>query len=379
VLTLLVYQGEGMDLRELVSLAAGKKATDVFLTADAFPAFRIRGEVEFVNCLPRLSSGDCMEMAYGIMTTDQIGKFERQNDLDLSFVVPDVAKVRANIYRQRESVALALRIMRVNIPSLGELNLPSSIADMLKHREGLILVTGPTGSGKSTTLASMVREINESRKCHIVTVEDPIEYNHSNIKSVVSQRQIGADVDSFQAALRYVLRQNPDVILVGEMRDVETVHVAMSAAETGHLVLSTLHTSSASETLERLMGMFPPHERAYVGIRLSSSLRGIISQRLVNKADGNGVMAATEILIGTPSISGLLAEGQASSIHDAIAEGAFWGMRTMNQCLIDLVSSNTITIEEAEANSPNGTEFKQLMRRNSGSTCQKDVNEQNAD
>jgi twitching motility protein PilT len=302
-------------------------------------------------------------MAFDVMTTDQISRFERRNDLDLSFVVPDVAKVRASIYRQRQSIALALRVMPLKVPSLDALDLPHAVADMITHREGLILVTGPTGSGKSTTLAAMINEINLTRKCHIITVEDPIEYSYINVKSVVSQRQVGLDVDSYNEALRYVLRQNPDVILVGEMRDLEAVHVAMSAAETGHLVLSTLHTSSASETLERLMGMFPPHEKAYVGSRLSSSLRGIVSQRLVNRADGGGVKAAVEVLIGTPTISALLLDGKASAIHDAIADGAFWGMRTMNQCLIEYVASGVITQAEAELNTPDFSELKQLLRR----------------
>lgn len=352
-----------MTLNDLVSLAAQKKATDIFITADAFPSFRIKGEIEFISALPKLSVSDCQDMIYNAMTTEQISKFERRNDLDLSFVVPEVAKVRASVYRQRQSMAMALRLMPINVPNLADLEMPQSVADMVKRREGLILVTGPTGSGKSTTLAAMVNEINQTRKCHIVTVEDPIEYSHINAKSVVSQRQIGTDVESFNEALRYVLRQNPDVILVGEMRDVETVHVAMSAAETGHLVLSTLHTCTAAETLERLIGLFPPHDKPFVGLRLSSSLAGIVSQKLARKADGDGVVAAIEVLVGTPTISGLLAEGVSGDIEDAVAAGGFWGMQTMNQCLASYVTAGLITVEEAELNSPKVSQLKQILRQ----------------
>ena len=350
-----------MELKDLVEIASQKKATDVFLTSDAFPAIRTAGEVEIIDSLPKLSAEDCQQAAYSIMSSDQISRFERGNNLDLSFTVPGVANVRASAYRQRQSVALALRIMPLDVPSLEALDMPPAVAEMLKHREGLVLVTGPTGSGKSTTLAAMVREINHTRKCHIITVEDPIEYYYPNHNSVISQRQVGSDVDSFHDALRFVLRQNPDVIMVGEMRDVETVSVAMAAAETGHLVLSSLHTASAPETLERLMGMFPPHEKAYVGIRLSASLRGIVSQRLVNRAEG-GVTAATEIMVGNPSVSSLLAEGSSGAIHDAMEEGGFWGMRTMNQCLMQYLSSGIITQAEAEINSPNLSELKRMMR-----------------
>jgi twitching motility protein PilT len=352
-----------MNLNELITVAGQKQATDVFITADAFPAFRIKGEVEIISCLPRLSEADCQGMAYGLMTSDQISRFECNYDLDLSFAVPEVAKIRANVYMQRGSIAMAMRLIPIKVPTLADLSMPNAVAELAESREGLILVTGPTGSGKSSTLAAMLNEINQSRKCHIITIEDPIEYSHVNAKSIISQRQIGNDVGSFNDALRYVLRQSPDVILVGEMRDVETVYVAMAASETGHLVLSTLHTSSAPETLERLTGMFQPHERDHVGIRLSASLRGIVSQRLLNRAHGGGRIAATEIMLGTPSIAALLQTGSASEIHDAMAEGAFWGMHTMNQCLIDFVKSDIITIAEAEANSPDQAELRQLLRQ----------------
>lgn len=352
-----------MNMNELITLAAQHKATDVFITADAFPAFRMRGEVEIMTDLPRMSISDCENLAYTIMTPEQISRFERRNDLDLSFVIPDIAKVRASVYKQRQSIAIALRLMQFKVPNLVDLNMPSAVTDMLKRREGLILVTGPTGSGKSTTLAAMVHEINQTRKCHIITVEDPIEYTHTNEKSIISQRQIGVDVDSFNEALRYVLRQNPDVILVGEMRDMETVHVAMSAAETGHLVLSTLHTCSASETLERMISLFPPHDKAHVGVRLSASLAGIVSQKLVNKADDSGVVAAVEVLVGTPTISALILEGKSVDIHEGIASGGYWGMQTMNQCLVNYIASGIITREEAVLNSPNIAELKQLLRK----------------
>lgn len=344
-------------------MAAQEKATDVFITAGAFPAFRVRGEVDIKNSLPRVSLEECQDMAYGIMTHEQVGRFERKNDMDLSFVVPGVAKVRASVYRQRQSLALALRLIPLEVPLLSDLGLPSAVTELTRHREGLVLVTGPTGSGKSTTLAAMVNQINHSRKCHIITIEDPIEYSHTSALSVISQRQIGSDVDSFNEALRYVLRQNPDVILIGEMRDPETIHVAMCAAETGHLVFSTLHTPSAAETLERVIGLFPPHDKGFIGVRLASALRGIVSQKLVRKAEGNSVVAAVELMLGTPTISALLSEGKSGDIHEAIANGQFYGMQTMNQCLVKYVQSGIINQAEAELNSPDIAQLKQLLRR----------------
>ena len=297
------------------------------------------------------------------MTHEQIGRFEHRHELDLAIQVEGVARVRVNIYQQRNAMGMVMRLIPLKILTLEQLGMPPVLSELCKQRQGLILVTGPTGSGKSTTLAGMIDLINGERKGNIITVEDPIEFVHPDKQCIVSQREVGLDTDSFMDALKYMLRQNPDVILVGEMRDIETMSVGLSAAETGHLVFSTLHTKSASETLDRIINMFPPQDRDMVCLRLAGALKGVISQKLIPRADGTGRVGAIEVMIATPTITKLIEEGRASQLYGAIAEGNFWGMQTMNQCLIKYFKAGLISEDEAIANAGNITEMKQLVRR----------------
>jgi twitching motility protein PilT len=350
------------DLHDLLKLAAQKKASDVFLKADCAPTFRIGGFVRQQD-MEVLTPEDTQGLAYSIMTHEQIGRFEHRHELDLGFEIEGVCRIRANVYMQRGSIGLVCRLIPLRIFSLEQLGMPPVLGDFTKQRQGLVLVTGPTGSGKTTTLAALIDLINSTRKLHIVTCEDPIEFVHPDKESIVSQREVGLDTDSFMDALKYVLRQNPDVILIGEMRDIETMNVALAAAETGHLVFSTLHTASAAETLDRIINLFPPQDRDMLQLRLSGTLKGVISQKLIPRADGTGRIGAVEVMVATPTVSKLIEEGRASQIYGAIAEGNFWGMQTMNQCLLKYYRAGLISEEEALHNAGNVTEMKQMIRR----------------
>jgi len=351
-----------MELRELALLAAGKKASDLFIKEGCAPSLRVDGKI-VDTIFPPCSADQTRDLAYSIMTPEQIGRFERRHELDLAFTLEGISRFRVNIYQQRGSVAMVLRLIPLEIWTLEQLGMPPVVADLCRQRQGLILVTGPTGSGKSTTLAAMIDLINSTRRCNIVTIEDPIEFVHQDKRSIVSQREVGIDTDSFTDALKYVVRQSPDVILIGEMRDVETMNVALAASETGHLVLSTVHTTSAAETIDRILNMFPPHDKPQICLRLSITMRGIISQKLLPKATGEGRIAAVEIMVANPTVSKLIEEGRSSQIHQAISEGQFWGMQTMNQCLCNYYKEGLITEEEALANAGNVTELKQMMRQ----------------
>ena len=352
-----------MDLSELLKIAASRKASDLFLKEASPPVLRVHGGITPLDDHPSLTAEEVRDLCYSIMTHDQIGKFEHRHELDLAFTIEDVTRVRANVYQQRGTMGMVCRLIPLDIYSLDDLGLPPVLKDMTLHRQGLILVTGPTGSGKSTTLAAMIDLINQTRRCNMVTIEDPIEFVHPDKLGVVNQRELGIDTASFTEALKYVVRQSPDVILIGEMRDVETMNVALQASETGHLVMSTVHTSSAGETLDRIINMFPPHDKPQICLRMSQSLRGIVSQKLIPKKDGNGRAAAVEIMIATPTISKLIEEGRSSQIYAAIAEGSYWGMQTMNQCISKYYKAGLITEEEAYINAGNLTELKQMIRR----------------
>jgi twitching motility protein PilT len=352
-----------MNLHELAVQAAEAKASDIFLKAGSSPMIRVDGKINTLGEHPVLSGDDTQELAYSIMTHDQIGRFERRHELDLAFTMEDIARFRVNIYQQRGTIGLVLRIIPLQVMSLEELGMPPSIADLARLRQGLVLVTGPTGCGKSTTLAAMIDLINANRRCNVVTLEDPIEFVHMDKKAIINQRELGIDTDSFTDALKYVVRQSPDVILIGEMRDVETMNVGLAAAETGHLVFSTVHTCSAAETLDRIMNMFPPHDKPIVCMRLSVSLKGVVSQKLISRIDKPGRAAAVEVMIANPTVSKLLEEGRSGQIGQAIAEGGFWGMQTMNQAINAFVKAGTISEEEAMANAGNLTELRQMMRR----------------
>ncbi len=350
------------EIFELLRVAAEKKASDVFIKADSPPAMRISGRITITDA-PKLNADDCRNLAYSVMTHEQIGRFEHRHELDLAFEVEGVCRIRCNVYQQRGTMGMVLRLIPLKIYTLEQLGMPPVIAEMTKNRQGLILVTGPTGSGKTTTMAGMIDLINSTRRANIITCEDPIEFMHPDKMSIVSQREIGLDTDSFADALKYMLRQNPDIILVGEMRDIETMSIGLSAAETGHLVMSTLHTASAAETLDRIINMYPPQDRDMLCLRLSGSLKGVISQKLPPRADGTGRVGAVEVMVVTPTISKLIEEGRASQLYGAIAEGNFWGMQTMNQCLIKYVRAGLISEDEALANAGNVTEMKQMLRR----------------
>jgi twitching motility protein PilT len=357
----LIDQSE-LELPELLKQAAMQKASDVFMKEGTPPAMRINGRIQIAN-QPPLTGEDTRRLAYSIMSHEQIARFEHRHELDLAFELKGLVRIRANVYQQRGSLGLVCRLIPLKIYSLEQLGMPPSVAEITKNRQGLVLVTGPTGSGKSTTQAAMIDLINTTRRANILTVEDPIEFVHPDKMCIVSQREIGLDTDSFMDALKYMMRQNPDVILIGEMRDIETMNVALAAAETGHLVFSTLHTSSAAETLDRIINLFPPQDRDMLCLRLGGSLKGVISQKLLPRADGSGRIAAIETMVATPTISKLIEEGRASQLYGAIAEGNFWGMQTMNQCLIKFYRAGLITEEDALHSSGNLTELKQMIRR----------------
>ena len=352
-----------MVLDDLLQMASDSRASDIFLKSEAPPAMRVDGKIRSMGG-ELLLGEQVRDMAYSVMSPEQIGKFERRHEMDLAFTFQDLARFRVNVYQQRGTVGMVLRLIPLKIYTLDDLNMPETLAQMCNLRQGLILVTGPTGSGKSTTLAAMIDRINGQRSANIVTVEDPIEFVHQDKKSIVNQREVSIDTDSFTEALKYVVRQSPDIILIGEMRDVETMNVSLAAAETGHLVFSTVHTTSASDTMERIINMFPPHQKQQICLRLSTSLMGIISQRLLPKKTGLGRVAAVEILTATPTAVKLIEEGRSGQLYTAISEGSFYGMQTMNQCLDRFYKQGLVNEEEALANAGNLTELKQMLRRN---------------
>lgn len=352
-------------LDELLLYAEERDASDLFIRANCRPALRVHGRIAESE-YEKLTAEETRALAYSKMTGRQIEEFDRHHEMDLAFDLGETSRIRCSVYKQRGTVALANRLIPMRIRSLEELGMPPTLAEFTKSRNGLVLVTGPTGSGKSTTLAAMIDLINSSRHVNIVAIEDPIEYVHRDKMAIISQREIGIDTDSFQEALKRVLRQAPDVILIGEMRDIETMNVALQAAETGHLVFATVHTSSAAETLDRLSNMFAPHERPMLWLRLSISLRGVVSQKLLPRADGAGRVAAIEVMVVTPTIVKMLEDGKSEDIYSQIRQAGqetYWGMQTMNQCLLRFVRAGVISPEEALAAAGNYTEMRQMLRR----------------
>ena len=351
-----------VELEELCRFAVDSKASDLFIKSGAPPALRVHGRVVPTD-LPMLTPEDTARMSHSVMSEEQAARFREYHELDLAFTLGELARFRCNIYQQRNAMAMVLRIVPLEIYTLEELGLPKIVGEMAMNRQGCILVTGPTGCGKSTSLAAMIDLINRTRRCNMITVEDPIEFVHQDRLAVVSQREVGIDTESFYDAMKYVVRESPDVILIGEMRDAETMRVALTAAETGHLVFSTVHTTSASETVERIVNIFPPHEKTQICLRLSTTLLGIISQKLIPRADGTGRVAAVEIMVNTPTVAKLVEEGRSSQIYSAINEGGYWGMQSMNQALLKYFRAGIITEEDAEAYAGNRTELKQMLRR----------------
>jgi twitching motility protein PilT len=351
-----------MELEQLCRFAVDSQASDLFIKAETPPALRVHGRIVPTD-LPPLTADDTKRLGHSIMSEQQMEAFEGYHELDLAFTLADVARFRCNVYVQRGSYALVLRIVPLEIKQIDELGLPKVLEDMVRPKQGLVLVTGPTGCGKSTTLAAMIDLINRTRYCNIVTIEDPIEFVHDDRLAIVSQREVGIDTESFYDAMKYVVRESPDVILIGEMRDAETMRVALTASETGHLVFSTVHTTSASDTVERIVSIFPPHEKSQICLRLSTSLLGIISQKLVPRADGTGRVPAVEVMINTPTVAKLIEEGRASQIYSAMNEGGYWGMQTMNQSLVKYWRAGVISEEDALTFAGNLTELKQMLRR----------------
>lgn len=352
-----------IDIDGLLTFATQQNVSDVFFKEDAPPVLRLNGSIRKLD-MPPLTPDDLEQIAQHVMPPKRWQEFLEHPDHDCAYIIPNVARFRVNVYRQRGSVALCLRVVQLKIRTFAELGLPEVIADFTRHHDGLVLVTGPTGSGKSTTLAAMIDLYNQEKRGHIVTIEDPIEYVHPDKGCIVSQREVGLDTSKFGDALRAALREAPDLILVGELRDQETMQICLQAAETGHLVFSTLHTASAAESLERILSMFQPHEKALVQQRLAKTLRGILSQKLVPTVDGKGRKCAIEILNVSPTVAQYLEEGRSSAIYQAIQEGASqWKMQTMNMALDAYYKQGVITEEVALENAGKRSELRQMLRR----------------
>jgi len=348
-----------MKLNDVLKTALAKGSSDIHLKVGNPPIFRINGVLRALKDAPRLTPELIKEVAYSVMSDRHKERFQEHNEIDLSYAVSGMGRFRVNVFRQRGSITVVFRIIPFKIPFIDELLLPPVIEKLALRNRGLILVTGTTGCGKSTTLASMINHINMHRNNHIITIEDPIEFLHRDKKSIINQREIGEDTDTFARALRSSLRQDPDVILVGEMRDLETIETAIMAAETGHVVFSTLHTLDATETINRIIAVFPPHQQTQIRIQLSSVLEGVISQRLVPKADGSGLVPAVEVLVATARIREyVLDELRTKHIVDAISEGHIqYGMQTFDQSLMALLGQGLITYEEALRQASNPDDF----------------------
>ncbi len=335
-------------------------ASDLHITVGLPPMVRVHGEVQPLD-YPPLTPNVTREMIYDILSNDQRQRFESEWELDFAYTLPRTARFRVNVYFQKASMGAAFRTIPHEIKSLQELGLPRAIEDMTDKPRGLVLVTGPTGSGKSTTLASMIDKINETRHEHIMSVEDPIEFLHTHKSCIVNQREVSQDTKSFAQALKHVLRQDPDVILVGEMRDLETISLAISAAETGHLVFGTLHTQDAPQTVDRIIDVFPSHQQSQIRTQLANALQGIITQTLLPRRDGKGRVVACEILAPTPGVRNLIREGKNHQIYSAMQTGSKFGMQTMDAALVELVRKGAISREEAGKRSSNPDELNRLI------------------
>ena len=348
-----------MDMTSLLKLAMEKVASDLHITVNSPPVLRIDGKLHLTD-LPPLNPEQTKALIYSILTDDQKAIFEKDKELDFSFSIPNMDRFRVNVHYQKGNVEAALRRIPREIPPLDELGVPLVAYDLIRKPNGLVLVTGPTGTGKSTTLAAMIDVINKEREEIIVCIEDPIEFYHNNKRSIIKQREVYADTHSFPEALRRALRQDPNVIVVGEMRDLETIATTLTAAETGHLVLATLHTPDAPQTVQRIIDVFPPHQQKQIRVQLADCLQGVISQLLLPRADGLGRVLATEVMIATPGIRNLIREGEIAQIPSLIQMGAQYGMHTMDKCLKGLYKKGIITRDVAISKVKNIMEFENL-------------------
>jgi twitching motility protein PilT len=352
-----------LSIDTLLERVAAENASDLHVTAGSAPLLRIRGRLAPLEEFAPVSPDETRDLLYRILSTEQQKRLEIDRQIDLSYAVPGVARFRVNVYFQRDSVAAAFRLVPKLIKSADELGLPNVLRELALEPRGLVLVTGPTGSGKSTTLATMIDEINSTRSLHIVTIEDPIEFLHQHKTSVVNQREVGADAKGFAEALRGALRQDPDVILVGEMRDLETIATALTAAETGHLVLATLHTQTAPGTIDRIIDVFPGAQQGQVRMQLAASLQGIVTQTLLPTADGRSRVPALEILLPDDAVRNLIRQGKTEQIYSVMQTNTTRGMQTMEQCLADLVVHRVISRETAMQVTSRREEFEALLTR----------------
>jgi twitching motility protein PilT len=346
-----------MDISELLAFVVKNKASDLHLSSGLPPMIRVHGDVRRIN-LPAMEHKDVHGMVYDIMNDGQRKFYEENLECDFSFAIPNLARFRVNAFVQQRGAAAVMRTIPSKILSLEDLKAPKIFGEIADQPRGMVLVTGPTGSGKSTTLAAMVNHKNETEYGHILTVEDPIEFVHEAKKCLINQREVGPHTLSFANALRSALREDPDVILVGELRDLETIRLAMTAAETGHLVFGTLHTSSAAKTIDRIIDVFPGEEKEMIRAMLSESLRAVISQSLLKTKDGQGRVAAHEIMIGTPAIRNLIREAKVAQMYSAIQTGQNFGMQTLDQNLTELLKRNIVSVDEARSKAANKDNFK---------------------
>jgi twitching motility protein PilT len=353
--------GGGVNLRQLLEEMIERDASDLHITAGERPKLRIDGEITNSRIDYVMNPKDTLTLAYSVLTENQKKRFEMEDELDFSFGIQNLARFRGNCFKQRGCVSMAIRQIPFSIKTFQDLGLPQIIAKMAEKPRGLVLVTGPTGSGKSTTLAAMIDKINRERRGHIITVEDPIEFIHRHQGCIVNQREIGTDTKSFQNALKYALREDPDVILVGEMRDLDTIQAALTIAETGHLAFATLHTNSAAEAINRMIDVFPAHQQSQVRAQLAFVLEGIITQTLLAKAKGRGRAMAAEILVVTPAIRALIRDDKIHQIYSSMQSGKKFGMQTLNDALYGLYMSREVSAEECLRVSSDANEFLRMI------------------
>ena len=354
-------QAAGVNLRSLLEEMIERDASDLHVTAGECPKLRVDGDIVSSKFESVLSAKDTLQVAYSVLTENQKKRFELEDELDFSFGIQNLARFRGNVFKQRGCVAMVIRMIPFNVRTFQDLGLPPVLSKLAERPRGLVLVTGPTGSGKSTTLAAMLDKINKERKGHIITVEDPIEFIHRHQSCIVNQREVGTDTKSFSSALKYCLREDPDVILVGEMRDLETVSAALTIAETGHLALATLHTNSAAESINRIIDVFPASQQSQVRAQLAFVLEGVLTQTLLPRSRGRGRVMATEIMVVTPAIRALIRDDKVHQIQSAMQAGQKFGMQTMNASLYQLFMNREVAQEECLRVSPDPNEFLRMI------------------